>query len=44
MITIEIRIDQENSCSQEFTVPIELKVQVVVDLGQDPEPVPIGIG
>ena len=43
MITIEVGIDQEKGHSQGFTVAIELGVQVVVDLGQDPEPVPIGI-
>ena len=44
MITIEVGIDQEKCHSQELTVAIELGVQVVVDLGQDPEPVPIRIG
>ena len=44
MITIEVGIDQEKGHSQGVTVAIELGVQVVVDLGQDPEPVPIGIG
>ena len=44
MITIEVGIDQEKGHSQEFTVAIELEVHVIVDLGQDPEPVPIGTG
>ena len=44
MSTIEIGIDQEKGHSQEFTAAIELEVQVIVDLGQDPELVPIGIG
>ena len=44
MITIEVGIDQEKGHSQGVTVAIELGVQVVVDLNQDPEPVPIGIG
>ena len=44
MITIEVGIDQEKGHSQRFTVAIELGAQLVVDLGQDPEPVPIGIG
>ena len=44
MITIEVGIDQEKGHSHEVTAAIELGVQVVVDLGQDPEPVPIGIG
>ena len=44
MTTIEVRTDQDKGHSQEATVVIELGVQVVVDLGQDPEPVPIGIG
>ena len=43
MITRELGIDQEKGHSQEVTVAIELGVQVVVDLGQDPESVPIGI-
>ena len=44
MVTIEVGIDQQKGHSQGFTVVIELEVQAVVDLGQDPEPVPIGIG
>ena len=44
MITIEVGIDQEKGHSQEVTVAIELGVQVGVDLGQDLEPVSIGIG
>ena len=43
MVTIEIGIDQEIGCSQEIIVVIELEVQAVVGLGQDPEPVLIGI-
>ena len=44
MITKEVGIDQEKGHSQEITVGTELEVQVIVDLGQDPEPIPIGIG
>ena len=44
MVTIEVGIDQVKGHSQGFTAVIELGGQVVVDLGQDPEPVPIGIG
>ena len=44
MITIEVGIDQDKGHSQGATAAIELGVQVVVDLGQDPEPVPIGTG
>ena len=44
MITIEVGTDQEKGHSQGVTVAIELGVQVIVDLGQEPEPVPIGIG
>ena len=43
MVTIEVGIDQEKGHSQEFTVVIELEVQAVADLGQDPEPVLLGI-
>ena len=44
MVTIEVGIGQEKGHSQIFIVVIELEVQAVVDLGQDPEPVLIGIG
>ena len=44
MITLEVGICQEKGHSQGVTAAIELEVQVLVDLGQDPEPVPIGIG
>ena len=44
MITIEVGIDQDKGHSQGVTAAIELEVQVVVDLGQDTEPVPIGTG
>ena len=43
MITSEIGIDQERGHSQEAIVVTELEVQAVVGLGQDPEPVLIGI-
>ena len=43
MVMIEVGIDQERGHSQEFIAVIELEVQVVVGLGQDPEPVLIGI-
>ena len=43
MVTIEVAIDQEIGHSQEFIVVIGLEVQAVVDLGQDPGPVLIGI-
>ena len=44
MITIEVGIDQEKGHSQGATVAIELGVQIVIDLGQHPEPLPIGTG
>ena len=44
MITIEVGIDQDKDHSQGVTAAIELEVQVVVDLGQDPEPVSKGTG
>ena len=44
MITTEVGLDQDKGHSQGVTVAIELEVHVVVDLGQDPEPVPIGTG
>ena len=43
MVTIEVGIDQDRGCSQEVIVVLELGVQAVVGLGQDPEPVLIGI-
>ena len=43
MVTIEVGIDQEKGHSQEVIVVIELEVQATVGLGQDPEPVLIGI-
>ena len=43
MVKTEVGIDQEKGHSQEFIVVIELEVQAVVGLGQDPEPVLIGI-
>ena len=43
MVTIEVGIDQERCHSQEVIRVIELGVQAVVGLGQDPEPVLIGI-
>ena len=43
MVTIEVGIDQERGCSQEVIMGIELGVQAVVGLGQDPEPILIGI-
>ena len=42
MVGIEVGIDLEKGHSQEVTVVIELEVQAVVGLGQDPEPVLIG--
>ena len=44
MNTIEVGIDQQKGHSQGVTVANELGVQVIVDLGQDPEPVSTGIG
>ena len=44
MVTTEEGIDQEKGHSQGFIAVIELEVQAVLDLGQDPEPVLIGIG
>ena len=43
MVTIEVGIDQEIGHSQEFIAVIELEMQAVVGLGQDPEPLLIGI-
>ena len=43
MITIEVGIDQERGHSKEVIVVIELGVQAVVGLGQDPDPVLIRI-
>ena len=43
MVTIEVGIDQERGHSQEGIMVIELGVQAVVGLGQDPEPVLMGI-
>ena len=42
IVTIEVGIDQEKGHG--FTAVLELEVQAVVDLGQDPEPILIGIG
>ena len=43
MVTMEVGIDLEKGHSQEFVVVIELEVQAVVGLGQDPDAVLIGI-
>ena len=43
VVTIEVGIDQEKGHSQECIAVIELEVQAVVGVGQDPEPVLIGI-
>ena len=43
MVTLEVGIDQEKCHSQEIIAVIELAVQAIVGLGQDPEPVLIGI-
>ena len=43
IVTIEVGINQERGHSQEVIVVIELEVQATVGLGQDPEPVLIGI-
>ena len=43
MSTIEIEIDQGRDHSQDVIAVIELEVQAIVDLGQDPEPVLIEI-
>ena len=40
---IELGIGLERDHSQESLVVIDLEVQAVVDQGQDPEQVPIGI-
>ena len=40
---MEIGIDLERDHSQEIMAVIDLEVQAIVDRGQDPEPVPIGI-
>ena len=44
VITIEAGIGLERDHSQETIVVIELEVWAIVDQGQDPEPVLIGIG
>ena len=44
VVIIEAGIGLERDCSQETIVVIELKVQVIVDQGQDPETELIGIG
>ena len=43
VVTKEVEIDQERCHSQEVIVVIELEVSATVGLGQDPEPVLIGI-
>ena len=43
MVTVEVGIDPEKGHSQEFIVVIDLEVQAVIGLGQDSEPVLIGI-
>ena len=44
-ITItEIEIDWEKEISQEITITTEIEVQAIVDRGQGPEPIQIGIG
>ena len=44
-ITItEIEIDWEKEISQEITITAEIEVQAIVDRGQGPEPIQIGIG
>ena len=43
MVTLDVGIDQEKGHSQEIITVIELEVQAIVGLGQDPEPVLIGI-
>ena len=43
MIKIEAGIDQEKGHSQEIIIAVEIEVQVIVDLGQDPELVQIEI-
>ena len=44
MAIIEAGIGLEKDHFQEIMVVIELEVQAIVDQGQDPELVPIGIG
>ena len=44
MAIIEVGIGPERDHSQETIVETELVVQAIVDQGQDPEPVLIGIG
>ena len=41
---IEVGIGQDRDHSQETIAVTELEVQAIVDRGQDPEPVVIGIG
>ena len=43
LVIIEIGISLERDDFQEIMAVIELEVQAIVDQGQDPEPVPIGI-
>ena len=44
MTIIEVGIYLERNHSLETIVVTELETQLIVDLGQDPEPVLIGIG
>ena len=43
MVTKEVWMDQERGHSKEIIAVIELEAQATVGLGQDPEPVLIGI-
>ena len=43
VVTVETGISLERDHFQEIMVVIELEVQAIVDRGQDPETVPIGI-
>ena len=44
MVIAEVRIGLERNHFQEIMAVIELEVQAIGHQGQDPEPVPIGIG
>ena len=44
MAIIEVGIGPDRGHSQETIVATELEVQAIVDQGQDPKPVLIGIG
>ena len=44
MVSIKVGIGPKRDHSQEIIVVSEIEIQAIVDQGQDPEPVLIGIG